>query len=329
MSRQRPRRRPGHLRDHRRSGPQDDAALAVPAGAARPARLPVIGVAADDWTRRAPARARPRRRSGDAGETIDDDGLQAPRRAGWTTSAATSATPETYERLAAALGRAHRTRSSTSRSRRRCSRPWSPAWHAAGLLARRPARRGREAVRPRPALGPGAGRRPAPVPRRGPAVPDRPLPGQDGPRGVPLPALRQHDARADLEPQLRRPRSRSRWPRRSASRIAGTSTTRSARCATSSSTTCCSCWPRRRWSRRRAAIPTALKDAKAAVFRSMADRRPGALRPRPVRRLPLDRRRRQATRTPRPTPRCGWRSTTGAGPGCRSSSAPASACRSR
>ena len=32
---------------------------------------------------------------------------------------------------------------------------------------------------------------------------------------------------------------------------------------------------------------------------------------------------------PRRTRRCGWRSTTGAGPGCRSSSAPASACRSR
>ena len=35
------------------------------------------------------------------------------------------------------------------------------------------------------------------------------------------------------------------------------------------------------------------------------------------------------TRRPRPTPRCGSRSTTGAGRACRSSSAPASACRSR
>ena len=35
------------------------------------------------------------------------------------------------------------------------------------------------------------------------------------------------------------------------------------------------------------------------------------------------------TRRPRRTPRCGWRSTTGAGPACRSSSAPASCCRSR
>ena len=38
-----------------------------------------------------------------------------------------------------------------------------------------------------------------------------------------------------------------------------------------------------------------------------------------------------STRTPRPrrTPRCGWRSTTGAGRACRSSSGPASCCRSR
>ena len=43
---------------------------------------------------------------------------------------------------------------------------------------------------------------------------------------------------------------------RSGSRIAVTSTTRSARCATWSSTTCCSCWRRPRWSRRRAATRT-------------------------------------------------------------------------
>ena len=57
--------------------------------------------------------------------------------------------------------------------------------------------------------------------------------------------------------------------------------------------------------------------------------RPGALRARPVRRLPRHRRRRAGLHAPRPTRRCGWRSTTGAGRACRSSSAPASACRSR
>ena len=54
-----------------------------------------------------------------------------------------------------------------------------------------------------------------------------------------------------------------------------------------------------------------------------------ALRPRPVRRLPGHRRGRGRTRPRRPTPRSGWRSTTGAGPACRSSSAPASGCRRR
>ena len=106
-----------------------------------------------------------------------------------------------------------------------------------GRADRERARRGREAVRPRPRVGPGARRRDPPVHRRVAALPDRPLPREDGPRRDPLPALREHDARAGLEPQLRRVACRSRWPRTSASRTAATSTTRSARCATSSSTT--------------------------------------------------------------------------------------------
>ena len=63
------------------------------------------------------------------------------------------------------------------------------------------ARRRREAVRPRPRLGPRARGRHPPVHRRVPALSDRPLPREDGPGGVPLPALRQHDARAGLEPR--------------------------------------------------------------------------------------------------------------------------------
>ena len=55
--------------------------------------------------------------------------------------------------------------------------------------------------------------------------------------------------------------------------------------------------------------------------------RPGALRARPVRRLPRRSTASRRTRRPRRTPRCGSRSRTGAGPACRSSSAPASACR--
>ena len=62
---------------------------------------------------------------------------------------------------------------------------------------------GGEAVRPRPRLGPGPGRPAAPVRGRGPAVPGRPLPRQDGPGGAPVPAVRQHHARAGVEPQPR------------------------------------------------------------------------------------------------------------------------------
>ena len=122
-----------------------------------------------------------------------------------------------------------------------------------GPHRQRPGRR-REALRPRPRLGPRAGRGTAQLPRRVAALPDRPLPRQDGARGDPLPAVRQHDAGARVEPQLRSRRCRSRWPRASASRIAGTSTTRSARCATWWSTTSCR-WSRPpRWSRPRAGV---------------------------------------------------------------------------
>ena len=78
---------------------------------------------------------------------------------------------------------------------------------------------------------------------------------------------------------------------------------------------------------RRGRRPGPLKDAKYAVLRAMSDADPRPLRARPVRGLPRDRGRRGRTRRPRPTPRCASRSTTGAGPACPSSSAPASGCR--
>ena len=81
-------------------------------------------------------------------------------------------------------------------------------------------------------FGAGAGRRAARVRRRVAAVPDRPLPGEDGPRRDPPPTLLQRGPRARLEPRPHRVASRSRWPRTSASRTAGTSTTRSAPCVT-------------------------------------------------------------------------------------------------
>ena len=121
-----------------------------------------------------------------------------------------------------------------------------------GLSDPGPARRGRaravaagghrEAVRPRPGNGARAERdRGRGLPGRV-GVPDRPLPGQgDGPEH-PGAALRQHALRAGLEPRLRRPRAdhdvgghRDRRPGRA-------TTTASARPATSSRTTSCSCW---------------------------------------------------------------------------------------
>ena len=74
--------------------------------------------------------------------------------------------------------------------------------------------------------------------------------------------------------------------------------------------------------------PESLKDAKAAVFRAMATAdaahyvRGQYNGYRSIHGVAKE-------STPRPTPRCAWRSTTGAGPACRSSSGPASACRPR
>ena len=77
--------------------------------------------------------------------------------------------------------------------------------------------------------------------RRVAGLPHRPLPGQgDGPErhGVPV---RERDVRADLEPQLHRlrPDHRGGGPRHR--RAARATTTRRARCATWSRTTCSSC----------------------------------------------------------------------------------------
>ena len=69
------------------------------------------------------------------------------------------------------------------------------------------ARRRREAVRPRPRVRSRARRRAPPVHRRVAALPDRPLPREDGARGDPLPAVRELDARAAVEPELPRVRA--------------------------------------------------------------------------------------------------------------------------
>ena len=171
------------------------------------------------------------------------------------------------------------------------------------------------------------GRRAAPVRRRVAAVPDRPLPGEDGARGDPAPAVRQRDPRAGLEPQLPRlrPDHDGRELRRRRPRAA--STTRSARCATSWSTTSCSSSRPRPWSRRLAATCAPSRSRRSRC--SAPSSRP--TRPTTSAGSTTGTRTSRASpraRPPRRTPRCGSTSRTGAGPACRSSSAPASGCRS-
>ena len=196
---------------------------------------PIVGVAVDDWTRRPARRARARvdrrhRRAARRGR------LRALRRRGSPTSHGDFGDAATY----AARRRRDRGRERAGLLPRDPAVPVRPGRHrarrGAGLTKNAPRRR-REAVRARPRLRARARRGAAPVHRRVAALPDRPLPREDGHRGDPPPAVRERDARAGLEPQLRRVACRSRWPRTSASRTAATSTTRSARCATSSSTT--------------------------------------------------------------------------------------------
>ena len=201
-----------------------------------PARLPDRRRRRRRLDGRPPARARPRVHRGHRrARSTRRSSTGSPRRLSYVAGRLRRRRPPTSGWREAIKGAAA-CRSSTWRSRRSCSARWSQGLAEAGLTAVGPGR-GREAVRPRPGLGPGARRRAAPVRRRVAALPDRPLPRQDGPGGAALPAVRQHDARAGLEPQLRRVACRSRWPRASASRTAATSTTRSARCATWWSTT--------------------------------------------------------------------------------------------
>ena len=195
---------------------------------------PIVGVAVDDWTDEQ-LRARARESIEGTGEQLDPAGVRPLRRA-----------PVVRQR------RLRRRRHLRPGRARRSRAPRRPVFYLeippflfgrvvgglaqAGLtktgrvVVEKPFGHDRESARR-------ARRRAAPVHRRVAALPDRPLPREDGARRDPLPPLREHDARAGLEPELHRSRCRSRWRRTSASRTAATSTTRSARCATSSSTT--------------------------------------------------------------------------------------------
>ena len=180
--------------------------------------------------------------------------------------------------------------------------------------------------------------------RRGPGLPDRPLPRQgDGPEhpGVPL---REHAVRAVLEPQLHRQRpdhGRRGHRHRHARRLLRHAP---ARCATSSRTTCSSCLRccameppvalRRptRSATRRSRCCGAIRAPTRPRSPEMAVRAQYARGHRGGEEVPgyLDEDGRAGrTRRPRRTPRCASRSTTGAGPACRSTCARASAWRAR
>ncbi len=184
---------------------------------------PIVGVAVSDWSA---------------------EDLRSHARAAIESTAASRSTRRVFDRLAARMsyvsgdfGDAATYERVAPRDRRR---------EVPGVLSRDPAvpvrprdqgpdrrgvdedraGRGREAVRPRSRVGSRAGGGDPPVHRRVPALPDRSLPGEDGARRVPVPAVRELEPRAGVEPQPHRRASRSRWPRASASRIAAISTTR-------------------------------------------------------------------------------------------------------
>ena len=188
------------LRDLRRPRAGDDLPLALPARAARAARLPDPRRRSGRLERRGPARPR------SGGDRRD---RRATRRGGLRAAGRPPLLPP------GRLQRRGDVSGGCEVARRR---------RAAGVLPRDPAvplRQGRrrshvrrsdeerpdrrrEAVRPRPRVR-ARPRRGAPrIRRRVADLPHRPLPREDGAPGDPLPALCECDARATLEPQLRR-----------------------------------------------------------------------------------------------------------------------------
>jgi hypothetical protein len=172
---------------------------------------PIVGVAVDDWTHRAPARPRPTTRSSRPASTVDEKIFaRFAKRLSYVSGDFAQAS--TFAAVAKAIGSAKTPVYYLEIP------PFLFATVVAGLCqggdsAAHRTRRGRETVRARPRVRAGARRRAAHPSRRDPALPDRPLPRQDGPAAVPLPALRQHDARAGLEPPATSRACRSRWPR--------------------------------------------------------------------------------------------------------------------
>ncbi len=226
---------------------------------------PIVGVAVDDWTVDQ-LRERARESIVGTGEQLDTkvfDRLAA--RLSYVQGDFADAA--TYGRVA----RGDRGGRDTGLLPRDPALPLRPRRQGArrgGPDADGPGRRG-EAVRPRPGLGPRAGRRAAPVHRRVAALPDRPLPREDGPRArSSTSGSRTRCSSPSGTGTTSRP-CRSRWRRTSGSKTVATSTTPSARSATSSSTTSCRWSRRRRWSRPAGRDPEVLKDGMVALFRAI------------------------------------------------------------
>ena len=314
----------GRLRDHRRPREGDDVQLALPARAARAcstARSSASRSTTGPSTTCASARAS---RSRPPASSVDDEVFDRfAKRLSYVSGDFADA--GTFERVAAAIKGAQQP-GLLPRD------PAVPVRHGdRGARRRRPdrerPRRRREAVRPRPRLGAGAQRGDPRAPRRVPALPDRPLPRQDGPDRDPLPAVRERDAssRSGTATTSRRvqitmaedfgveDRGHFYDPVGALRDVVVNHLMQVVAAAAMEPPA--------------GADAEALKDAHVRRVPGDARRRPGALRARPVRRLPRRSTAWRRTRRPRPTPRCGSRSTTGAGRACRSSSAPASTCR--
>ena len=241
------RRHPRHLRDQRRPGEEDDLPGALPPRAPRRTRLPDHRRRERRLDRRGRCASTPRSRYARRSEHVDEEALEALPGAARPTSRATTRRPRPTSSWQGASGSAEQAvfyleipPSLFAEVVRRLGA--AGLTEGARVVIEKPFGHDLESARELNAEL-------HEVPRRGADPAHRPLPRQGAGDGHPLPALRQRDARADLEPPLRRLASRSRWPRTSGSRTAAASTTPSARCATSSRTTCCRCWRWSRWSR--------------------------------------------------------------------------------
>ena len=242
-------------------------------------QCPIVGVAVDDWTLDQLVQ-RARESIEGTGESIDPDGLRPLHRA-----------------TVVRAGRLRRPSDLPAGRRRdqgrRLSRllpgdPAVPVRHGRQGPGRggpdndRPCGGG-EAVRTRPGLRACAGRGAAPVHRRVPAVPDRPLPGKDGPGGDPATCGSPTRCSSRSGTATTSSACRSPWRRTSASRTEGTSTIPSARCATWWSTTSCRSYPPPPWRH-----PLAVTRRRSRTPRSRCSARSSRpilpLRPRPVRR---------------------------------------------